>query len=216
MDKSSILKNIQETVLNYDSDNVISLTTEAIAMGIDPIECLGTLTEAINKIGSDYGLGKLYLPDLIAASDVVKKALPILTKEIEKRGEKAKYLGKILIGTVAGDIHSIGKDIVSTLLFASGFEVIDLGIDVSVNKFIEAVKNNNPQILAMSALLTTTASELKKVILELKNEDLREKIKVIVGGAPINKEFADLIGADGYGATALEGVRLAKELIHIT
>jgi methylmalonyl-CoA mutase cobalamin-binding domain/chain len=131
-------------------------------------------------------------------------------------GKKVKSLGKIVIGTVFGDIHSIGKSMVATLLFASGFEVIDLGINVRGDEFLKAVKEHNANLVAMSALLTTTMMEQKNVIEGLKKSNMRDRVKVLVGGSPINQEFADTIGADGYGATAPEGVRVAKSLIGIT
>jgi len=121
----------------------------------------------------------------------------------------------VIIGTVYGDVHSIGKGMVATLLYVAGFEVIDLGINVKGSTFLEAVKKENPDILAMSALLTTTAAEQEKVIEGLSEEGIRDKVKVMVGGSPINQEFADSIGADGYGATAPDGVKIAKRLLGI-
>ena len=155
----------------------------------------------------------MFLPDLVCASEVLKNAFPPINAAIEAKGEKQKSLGKVVIGTVFGDIHNIGKNMVSTLLYAAGFEVIDLGINVKSEDFLKAVKDNNPEVLAMSALLTTTAMEQKNVIEGLKKEGVRGKVKVIVGGSPINQEFADSIGADGYGATAPEGVKLVKRLL---
>jgi corrinoid protein of di/trimethylamine methyltransferase len=186
---------------------------KAIEEGIDPLKAAEALTEGIREVGDRFGRGELYLPDLVCASEVVKNALPIITAEIEKQGKKMKSLGRVVIGTVFGDIHSIGKSMVATLLFASGFEVIDMGVNVRGEEFLKAVEEKNPDILAMSALLTTTMMEQKRVIEGLKNAGMREKVKVLVGGSPINEEFAISIGADGYGATAPEGVRIAKELL---
>lgn len=212
---NGVLEQLKDLVLNYDMENAEALAKKAIAQGVDPIKCAQALTEGIREVGDKFGKGELFLPDLVCASEVVKNALPVITAEIEKRGQKTTYLGKVIIGTVFGDIHSIGKSMVATLLFASGFDVIDLGVNVKGEDFLRAVKTHNPDIVAMSALLTTTAMEQKNVIEGLKKENLRGRVKVIVGGSPINEEFASSIGADGYGATAPEGVKLVKRLLGI-
>lgn len=191
----------------------MELKTLAIKNGVDPINATNILTEGIRIIGDKFGSGELYLPDLVCASEVLKKAFPIINNAINTGSKRPASLGKVVIGTVYGDLHSIGKDIVSTLLYAAGFEVIDLGINVKCENFLKTIKVQKPAILAMSSLLTTTAMEQKNVIDSLKKEGLREKVKILVGGSPINQEFADLIGADGYGATAPEGVKIAKKLM---
>ncbi len=213
---SDILKRLKDMVTEFDIDNAEATAKEAIEEGIDPIEAANALTEGIQIIGDKFGSGELFLPDLVCASEVLKKAFPVINAEFERRGEESKKLGKVIIGTVFGDIHSIGKDMVSTLLYAAGFEVIDLGINVKSEDFLKAVRDEDPDILAMSALLTTTSREQKNVIEGLKEAGLRDRVKVIVGGSPINQEFADSIGADGYGATAPEGVRLVKRFLNIS
>ena len=210
---SEMVDKLKKIVLDFDIDNAESVAREALDSGIDPIEAASALTESIQVIGDKFGKGELFLPDLVCASEVLKNAFPPINAAIEAKGEKQKSLGKVVIGTVFGDIHNIGKNMVSTLLYAAGFEVIDLGINVKSEDFLKAVKDNNPEVLAMSALLTTTAMEQKNVIEGLKKEGVRGKVKVIVGGSPINQEFADSIGADGYGATAPEGVKLVKRLL---
>jgi trimethylamine corrinoid protein len=212
---SDILKRLKDMVLEFDIDNAEAAAKEAIEAGIDPIDAANALTEGIQIIGDRFGSGELFLPDLVCASEVLKKAFPVINAEFERRGEESKKLGKVIIGTVFGDIHSIGKDMVSTLLYAAGFEVVDLGINVKSEDFLKAVRDEDPDVLAMSALLTTTSREQKNVIEGLKEAGLRDKVKVIVGGSPINQEFADSIGADGYGATAPEGVRLVKRFLNI-
>ena len=213
---SDIIKQLKDIVLEFDIDNAEKIAKAAIDAGVDPLEAAKALTESIREVGDKFGAGELFLPDLVCASEVLKKAFPIINSAIEKKGKKAESLGKVVIGTVFGDIHSIGKGMVATLLYAAGFEVIDLGINVKGEDFLNAVKENNPNILAMSALLTTTAAEQKNVIRSLKEEGIRDNIKVIVGGSPINQEFADSIGADGYGATAPEGVKVVKKLLGIS
>ena len=213
---SDTIKQLKDIVLEFDIDNAEKIAKAAIDAGVDPLEAAKALTESIREIGDRFGAGELFLPDLVCASEVLKKAFPIINSAIEKKGKKTESLGKVVIGTVFGDIHSIGKGMVATLLYAAGFEVIDLGINVKGEDFLAAVKENNPNILAMSALLTTTAAEQKNVIRSLKEEGIRDNIKVIVGGSPINQEFADSIEADGYGATAPEGVKVVKKLLGIS
>lgn len=208
-----ILDKLKNMVLDFDIDIAEETAKEAIGSGVDPVEAANALSDGIQIVGDKFGTGELFLPDLVCASEVLKKAFPVINAEIEKRGEKAASLGKVVIGTVFGDIHNIGKDMVSTLLYAAGFEVIDLGINVRGEDFLKAVRDEKPDILAMSALLTTTSAEQKNVIEGLAKAGLRDKVKVIVGGSPINQEFADLIGADGYGATAPEGVKMVKKFL---
>ncbi len=208
-----ILDKLKNMVLEFNIDIAADTAKEAIEAGMDPVKAADILSGAIQVVGDKFGSGELFLPDLVCASEVLKRAFPIINEEIEKRGKETKSLGKVVIGTVFGDIHNIGKDMVATLLYAAGFEVIDLGINVKGDDFLEAVRNEKPDILAMSALLTTTSAEQKNMIEGLVKAGLREKVKVIVGGSPINQEFADSIGADGYGATAPEGVKLVKKFL---
>ncbi|MCG2789413.1 MAG: cobalamin-dependent protein [Actinomycetia bacterium] len=212
---SDTIQQLKDIVLNFDIDNAEAVAKAAINSGLDPVLAANVLTDAIRDVGDRFGKGELYLPDLVCASEVLKKAFPIINEAIEASGGSQSSFGKVVIGTVFGDIHSIGKGMVATLLYAAGFKVIDLGINVKSDDFLDAVKEHDADILAMSALLTTTAMEQKKVIEGLKSAGLRDKIKVIVGGSPINQEFADSIGADGYGATAPEGVKIARRLMGI-
>jgi methanogenic corrinoid protein MtbC1 len=209
------LAKVREAVFAYDNVHAETAVRQALEAGITPLDVAHSLTEAIRSIGDSFGKGDLYLPELIGAAEVVKRALPAVTEAIKKSGTRPPTLGTIVIGTVFGDIHTIGKNLVSTLLFTAGFEVIDAGANVKAEVFVKLVREQNPCILAMSALLTTTAAELRNVIRMLTEEGLRNKVKVIVGGGSLNQEFADCIGADGYGATAPEGVVIARKLIGI-
>ena len=186
---------------------------KAVEMGIDPLEALDVMTVAIREIGDAFGRGELWLPDLVGASDAMQSAVPVLEEEIKKRGENRESIGIVVIGTVFGDIHSIGKTMVATLLTAAGFEVHDVGVNVHAKKFVEAIKENNANILAMSALMTTTCVEQENVIKTLKEDGIRDKVKVMVGGAAVTEEFAETIGADGYDPTAPGAVELAKRLV---
>ncbi len=212
---TDMIQNLKDIVLNFDIDNAEAMAKAAINSGLAPVLAANALTDAIRDVGDRFGKGELYLPDLVCASEVLKKAFPIINEAIEAGGSSQSSLGKVVIGTVFGDIHSIGKSMVATLLYAAGFKVIDLGINVKSDDFLAAVKEHDADILAMSALLTTTAMEQKRVIEGLKEAGLRQKVKVIVGGSPINQEFADSIGADGYGAIAPEGVKIAIRLMGI-
>ncbi len=208
-----ILEDLEKAIMEYDSEKAISLATQAVQNKIDPIKTLDAMTLAIMQVGEGFGKGELWLPDLVGAADAMSAATPIIEEEIKRVGAKKKSVGSIVIGTVYGDIHSIGKTMVATLLTGSGFSVNDLGINITAEGFVEAVLKYKPDILAMSALLTTTAPEQKKVIAILKKEGFRDKVKVMVGGGSITQEFANSIGADGYDPTAPGAVKLARGLI---
>jgi len=212
---ADFLQQLKDIVFNFDIDSAEKTAKDAIESGTDPLEAANALTEAIRDVGDRFGKGDLFLPDLVCASEVLKKAFPVINEAIEKQGGSESSVGKVVIGTVFGDIHSIGKGMVATLLYAAGFKVIDLGINVKGEDFLKAVKEENADILALSALLTTTAMEQKKVIEGLKEAGIRDRVKVIVGGSPINQEFADSIGADGYGSTAPEGVKICNRFMGI-
>jgi len=209
-----ILKNIEKSIKDFNSEEVRLLTEKAINKEIDPISILDLFNSVLGEIGDLYQKGELFLPQLVGAASTVEGGMSLVMSEIEKTDKKVKSAGKIVIGTVFGDIHSIGKAMVATLLTAGGFTVLDLGVNVPAQKFIEAVENNDVDIIAMSALLTTTAPEQEKVIDILKKKNLREKIKIMIGGGAITKDFADSIGADGYGSNAPSAVKIAKGLIN--
>jgi methanogenic corrinoid protein MtbC1 len=211
--EAEILGNLKKAVLEYDSKGAINWAKKAVEEKVDPIKALDALTEAIRKIGDGFGRGELWLPDLVGGGEVMSVATPILEEEIKRRGMKKVTLGTVVIGTVLGDIHNIGKIMVSTFLTAEGFDVYDLGVNISAEAFMEAIEKYNPNILAMSALMTTTAPEQRKVVNALKEKGIRDKIKVMVGGGGITAEFAENIGADGYEPTAPEGAKLARRLV---
>ena len=208
-----ILSSLGKALRDFDCDQCIVFADKAIERGVDPLAAVDIMTEEIQKIGESFNQGELFLPELIGAGRAMQAAMKVLTSELLKRGVTRESLGVVVIGTVFGDMHTIGKDMVATLLTAEGFSVHDLGIDVKADKFISAVKQLSPDILAMSALLTTTAKEQNVVMDALKKEELRGKVKVLVGGGAIDQTFATNIGADGYASTAPEAVVLAKSLI---
>ncbi len=208
-----ILESLKRAVLEYDTEAATSWARRAVATKVNPVKALDILTEAIRQVGDRFGRGELWLPDLVGAADAMQAAMPILEEELKRTGAKRETLGVAVVGTVFGDIHSIGKSMVCTMLTAGGFEVHDLGVNIKAEEFLEAVEKYQADILAMSALLTTTAVEQRKVIDALKEKGIREKIKVMVGGGAITAEFAKSIGADGYDPTAPGAVELAKRLV---
>lgn len=207
------LEKLQVAILEYDTSRAKILALKSIDEGIDPLRTIDALTETIKQVGDSFRNGVLWLPDLIGAASAMQAAMPILEEQIKKSGKIRKSPGIVVIGTVFGDIHNIGKDMVATLLAADGYQVVDLGVNINANQFISAIKEHQPDLLAMSSLMTMTAPEQGKVIYALKKEGLREKTKIIVGGGAITKDFADEIGADGYGAVATDAVDLARELL---
>jgi len=207
------IEQLKMAVLEYDREKAASLAKKAVEEGVSPIEGLAALTDAIRQVGDGYAREELWLPDLVGAADAIAGATPIFEEELQRRGVERESAGTVVLGTVYGDIHSIGKTMVGSLLTADGFVVYDIGIDIPAEKFVEEVTTKQPDILAMSSLLTTTAPEQRKVISILKEVGLRDKVKIMVGGGAITQEFADEIGADGFETTAPGAAKLARKLV---
>lgn len=212
---AEVLRDLQKAILEYNGELAVTSAKKVIEQGIDLNKALETMTDAVRQVGDGFERGELWLPDLIGASDTMLKAMPIIEDAVSKAGGVMKGIGKVVIGTVYGDIHNIGKDMVATLLRAAGFVVEDLGINVSRDKFVDAVRRHRPDVLAMSALMTTTVTGMRDVIEGIKEADLRDKVKVIVGGAPVTEDYAQRIGADGYDPTAPGAPKLAKRLLGV-
>jgi methanogenic corrinoid protein MtbC1 len=208
-----ILQELEKVILNYDVDRAEEIAKKVVSEKVDLVEAVTVMTSAIKQIGDAFGRGDCWLPELVGGGTALQKAMNILEDEFKKRGEKRESLGRVVIGTVLGDIHNIGKNLVGSLLTANGFEVIDLDVNVSADKFLSAVTEYKPDILALSALMTTTSTEMGNVIKSLKSSSLRDKVKVIVGGAAINQRFSDEIGADGTSPTAPGAVELAQKMM---
>ena len=204
---------IVEKIKNFDKSKVNEITVSALKEGYDPLVILNWTNKALTEVGKDYSEEKIFLPELVAAADTVQSIMPLLLEKIMKEKKEVKSKGVVALGTVHGDVHTIGKTMVATLLRASGFEVIDLGINIPAEVFVKSVQKEKIDILAMSALLTTTAPEQKKVIKILKEKSLRDKVKIMVGSGAITKEFALEIEADGYEPTAPGAVRLAEKFM---
>lgn len=210
----SLLEELSRAVLDCDLEKVENLTKRALLMNIDPLIIIEKgLAEGIKKVGDLFEKGEIFLPDLMMSAEAMKAGINILEPILKRKKKTRTFLGKVIIGTVEGDIHDIGKNIVATMLEANGFEVIDLGVDVSTEKFINKVKELKPDILGMSALLYTTLPKMSEVIEALKKEGLRDYVKVMVGGAPVTNEIAKKIGADAYGENAISAVREAIRLM---
>ena len=206
-------ESMTKAVVDGDASLSEELARKALAAGIDPAVALEQgFTPGVQEVGRLWEEGEYFLPELLMGAEAMKAAASVLQEEILAQGGSAPTLGKAVVGTVAGDLHDIGKTLVATMLAASGFEVIDLGADVPHEKLVDTAADGG-SLLCMSALLTTTMTGQKEVLALLKERGLRGQVKVMVGGAPVNKLWADSIGADGYGSNAMAAVREARKLV---
>jgi len=207
-----IIEDIKASIINMDGDKAKELTQKAIGESLEAIKILNEgLIPAMEVVGKEYEEDKKFIPEMLLAAEAMKGALALLRPLLAK--SKVKTAGKVVMGTVEGDVHDIGQNLVSTMLEGGGFEVSSLGTDVSTEEFVTAVKEESPDIIGMSALLTTTMLHMKDVVDALIENGLRDKVKVMVGGACLNQQFADDYGADGFAPDASSAVRLAKRLI---
>ena len=207
MDKQAILNEISDAIINLDVDAIAALCKKAVEGGLPAIDVVvGGMAKGMKVVGERYEAGVFYLAELIMAGETMKEGMKVLEPYLKMGAQSSA--GKIAIGTVSGDLHDIGKNVFVTLLKAQNYEVIDLGVDVSPVMFADAVEQHRPNVVAMSALLTTTMGEMENVVLELKKRGIRDGVKVIVGGAPMTKGFAEKIGADAWAIDAVEGVRI--------
>lgn len=209
----SIMDNLSASVIQGNADRIKSLVQIALDEGIEPGKILNDgLMKGMESVGRRFAAGDMFIPEVMLSARTVHVALEILRPLLEGEDKKLKMIGKIVLGTVAGDIHDIGKNLVGMMFTANGFEVVDLGVDVPPKAFVEAIKKYQPDVVGMSALLTTTMSAMGKTVEEIDKAGLRKdgRLKIIVGGAPVTEEFAREIGADFYGENALEGVEIIK------
>lgn len=206
------LKHIKSAVVSGRHNEIEELVKEAIESGTDLNLIINdALTAAMEIVGRKFAEGEIFIPEMLVAAITMKKGLGIIKPLLNVADVKSK--GTILIGTVKGDLHDVGKNLVIMMLEADSFNVIDLGVDVSRENFVQKVKEMKPDIIGLSALLTTTMPEMKKVLDALEENNLRNSLKVIVGGAPIDVKFAKEIGSDGYGKNAAEAVQVARNVI---
>ncbi len=203
---------LYDAILNGDNKSAAQITREALAAGIDPMEIVSKyMIPAMDEAGKRFECEDFFVPELLLAARAMKAALELIRPLLAERGTQPA--GRVVIGTVKGDLHDIGKNLVSSMLEGGGFEVTDLGTDVAPEKFVQAVRDKHPDLVCLSALLTVTMPSMKTTIEALRNAGLRERVRVVVGGAPVTEEWAREIGADGYGANAASAVPLARRLL---
>jgi len=211
-----LFQKMAQSILDGDSDVAIALAKQAIETGVDPLDAITKgFVLGVNQVGESFACGQAFLPELVMAGEAMKAAVATLEPEMQRRGTSRQVYGKVVLATVEGDIHEIGKTLVGTMLSASGFQVYDLGVDVSSAKIIEKVKEVDADLVGLSALLTTTMVKQKEVIDELDKQGLRKKVKVMVGGAPVTRDWVQKIEADGYSEDAIGAVGLAKQLVGV-
>jgi len=205
---------LTEAILNGDSKQALAVTQEALAANVDPQELVSKyMIPAMDEVGHRFETGDCFVPELLISARAMKASLGLIRPILAARG--AEPAGRVAIGTVKGDLHDIGKNLVASMLEGAGFEVLDLGVDVSPERFIGELKTKKINVVALSALLTTTMPYMKTIIEELKKAGLRDQVKVIIGGAPVTQRYADEIGADGYSDNANGAVGLARKLVAV-
>jgi 5-methyltetrahydrofolate--homocysteine methyltransferase len=209
---SEIYERLSTAVLEGDAEKAHKLVERGLKQGLSPKEILDNgLIVGMDEVGARFKRGDMFVPEVLMSADSMAAGMEILRPLLIESG--AEMLGKILMGTVKGDLHDIGKNLVSMLCEGAGFEIIDIGFNAEPEKFIEGIKEHQPQVVGMSAMLTTTMRAMGQTIKAIEEAGLRDKVKIMVGGAPVDKDFADTIGADGYGSNAPSGADLAKQLV---
>ena len=209
-----LLQSLSQAVIDGDPDRAQELAAQVLSAGADPLEVVEqTLSPAMEEVGRRYEEGDYFIPDLVMAGEAMKAAMSVLGPALTARQQVRSSPGTVVIGTVEGDIHEIGKSLVATMLEAAGFEVHDLGVDVPAATFVSKVQETGANVVGLSALLTTTMRNQQAVIEALQEAGLRERVKVIIGGAPASPEWAQRIGADGYAENAREAVAVVRQMM---
>ncbi|HWR53379.1 MAG TPA: corrinoid protein [Bryobacteraceae bacterium] len=209
----SNLSQLYEAILSGDNKSAVAITKEALDAGADPLEIVNAhMIPAMDEAGKRFECEEYFVPELLLAARAMKGSLELIRPLLSARGDKP--LGKVVIGTVKGDLHDIGKNLVASMLEGGGFEVTDLGADVSADKFVQVIRDRQPDLVCLSALLTVTMPSMKTTIEALKAAGVRDQVKVLVGGAPVTEQWARDIGADGYGASAATAVSIARRLLN--
>jgi trimethylamine corrinoid protein len=213
MNKDELLRSMNEAIVAGDKAAAAALGAEAVRSGADLLEVIEKgYVPGLQRVGELWEQGEYFLPELISSAEAMKAAMAVLKPELDRKNIEARGGGKVVIGTVEGDIHDIGKNLVASMLQAGGFEVYDLGADVKLERFIEKAEAVGAGIICLSALLTTTMTNQKRLIGLLREKGLRDKYKVLVGGAPASHKWADEIGADGYAENAVAAVKLVRAM----
>ncbi len=209
-----LLQKIADSVIDGQPELTLENVETALTAGILPLTIIENgLVHGMNVVGEKYEEGEFFLPNLIISANAMKRAMARLDQALRDHNQQVTKKGTVVIGTVQGDIHEIGKTLVGILLSVNGFEVHDLGVDVSIQRFLDTIQETNANLLGLSSLLTTTMTIQRDIITSLKQSGLRDKVKVMVGGAPVSQAWSDQIGADGYAEDAISAVELAKKLV---
>jgi trimethylamine corrinoid protein len=209
-----ILQRMRQSILDGAPQHAVALAQECVRSGMEPLAAINAgFVPGMSRVGEQFGCRELFLPDVMAAAEAMKAAMAVLEPEIQRRGLAREVSGTVVLGTVQGDIHEIGKNLVGTLLMAAGFRVVDLGCNVAADRFAEEAEEAHADAVGASALLTTTMVRHRDVIAALERRGLRPRVKVIVGGAPVTGKWSSEIGADGYAADAQRALELVKRLI---
>jgi corrinoid protein of di/trimethylamine methyltransferase len=211
---SDLLAKITSSVVEGEPEETVELTRQAMEAGLEPLTIINDgLVPGMNIVGDKFQSGEYFLPHLIIAANGMQQAMQLLEPELQARQQAVNVAGTLVIGSVAGDIHEIGKSLVATMMSAAGFQVYDLGVDVPTETFVAKVQETGANLLGLSALLTTTMTVQRQVIEALEEAGIRDQVKVILGGAPVSQEWADTIGADGYAEDAVGAIELARRLV---
>lgn len=211
MNESEILDRIFNSVVTLSTQEMMYACVDAVKTGVAAHKIVDQVAKGAEVVGKKYEEGEYFLSELVMAGEVIKEGMKVVEPHLKM--EEIKKIGRVAVGTVRGDVHDIGKNIVAMLLRAANFDVIDLGSDVAAEKFVETVRRAQPQIVGMSSLLSTTMHEMDKVVRELEKAELRETLKIIIGGNPITDEFAKKIKADAFGKDAVTGIRICKNWV---
>ncbi len=211
---NSLLPQITDALVGCDAATTVALIHQALESGLDPLSIIDQgLVPGMESVGEKFQSGEYFLPQMVIAANVMQDAMAVLEPELQARQQRVESKGVVVIGTVEGDIHEIGKSLVATMMSATGFQVHDLGVDVPAEVFVQTVKETDADLVGLSALLTTTMTAQREVLQALDESGIRDRVRVILGGAPVTQEWADSIGADGYADDAVGAVQLSKRLL---
>lgn len=209
-----LFKDMAQSIIDGEDELAAELAKQSIELGIDPVEAINQgFVLGVNHVGDEFSCGNAFLPELVMAGEAMKAAIAILEPEFNRRGTKRDIVGKIVIATVEGDIHDIGKTLVGTMLSAAGFEVFDLGVDVPISEIVQKAREVDADLIGVSALLTTTMVKQRDVVEAVDDLGLAGKVLVMVGGAPVTRNWMEEIGADGYSEDAIGAIAVAKDLL---
>jgi 5-methyltetrahydrofolate--homocysteine methyltransferase len=209
------LSNFITEIIELNENKVIEMLKSKLDNNEDPLAIMEEIKEAMKGIGRRFENKEYFLPDLIMSGEILRQIFEVLSPKLKETDLSEKKKGKVLLGTVAGDIHDIGKDVVKFMLDANGFDVLDLGVDVPSDKFVESMKEYKPEVLALSGFLTLAFDSMKEVIQKIKDSGLRDSVKIMIGGGTVDERIVEYVGADAYGESAVDAVNLAKNWIEV-